>query len=279
MGELLLCTESITSMPYYIEGMSLNIYSLEELSYFILNNTYMIERDFMCEELCTWIEKSVKRQSLAEELRDIKRGEGTLSSFIGLILKDCGYCTVEEQRLIISILTEMEEKSDFECNKIRADRLLERDKILSAIYEYKRLLDMREAMEQPRNLIGNIWHNLGACYGRLFLFEEAISCFEKAYKLNQDKESLKEMLLAYRCRKDEAGFIRVAMENDMADIEMQELRNELTIASRDDRTIAFENRLEEIASMTREEDKEVKRAEISRMILEWKEDYRRISRV
>ena len=45
MGELLLCKESIAAMPYYIEGISLNVYSMEELCYFIQNNTYLIERD------------------------------------------------------------------------------------------------------------------------------------------------------------------------------------------------------------------------------------------
>ena len=51
MGELILCSEPIAAMPYYLEGVSLNIYSLEELSYYIMHNTYLIERDFMNEEL------------------------------------------------------------------------------------------------------------------------------------------------------------------------------------------------------------------------------------
>ena len=33
MGELLLCNEAIAAMPYYIEGVSINVYSIEAVSY------------------------------------------------------------------------------------------------------------------------------------------------------------------------------------------------------------------------------------------------------
>ena len=56
MGELLLCNEAIAAMPYYIEGVSINVYSIEELNYYIINNTYLLDDDFMSLELCTWIE-------------------------------------------------------------------------------------------------------------------------------------------------------------------------------------------------------------------------------
>lgn len=35
MGELLLCHETIAALPYYIEETGINIYSMEELSYYI----------------------------------------------------------------------------------------------------------------------------------------------------------------------------------------------------------------------------------------------------
>ena len=47
MGELLLCNEAIAAMPYYIEGVSINVYSIEELNYYIINNTYLLDDDFM----------------------------------------------------------------------------------------------------------------------------------------------------------------------------------------------------------------------------------------
>ena len=41
MGELILCRMPIAGSPYYIEEKGINIYSLEELSYYIANSTYL----------------------------------------------------------------------------------------------------------------------------------------------------------------------------------------------------------------------------------------------
>ena len=57
MGELFICNEPIAALPYYIEGISWNVYSIEELCYYIEHNTYLLDKDFMTEELCTWIGK------------------------------------------------------------------------------------------------------------------------------------------------------------------------------------------------------------------------------
>ena len=59
MGELLLCHETIAALPYYIEETGINIYSMEELSYYISGNVYLLDHSFMCESLCTWGEKQM----------------------------------------------------------------------------------------------------------------------------------------------------------------------------------------------------------------------------
>ena len=153
MGELLICNEPIAAMPYYIEGISWNVYSLEELCYYIENNTYLLEKDFMTEELCTWIGQEVHNLTLAERLRDIMRMDGRLSEFVLALLIECGYCPRDTIKSIVTLIREMEDKSDFECNKVRADRLMEKEKYLSSIYEYKSLLESNEAGEQKKELI------------------------------------------------------------------------------------------------------------------------------
>lgn len=279
MGELLYCHEPIAALPYYVEGIGINLYSMEELCYYIMGNTYLLDNSFMSEELCTWIEKQMGLYKLAEQLRDLMRGQGLLSEFVLAILEQTGYCTTKEMQDIILIIRQMEEKSDFECNKIRADQLMEKQKILAAIYEYKRLLDSSDAKDASALLRGNIWHNLGTAYARLFLFEEAANCYEQAYKLNESRESLRECLLCYRCLHDEMGFMRKAMENNIDETGMQEIRNELSIASRSDQLEQFEARLEELAKECESAKKTQAKAEIQEIIFRWKEEYRKSCRV
>ena len=258
-----------------IVSKQINLYSLEELCYYIAHNTYLLEHDFMCEELCTWLEKELKLVEMSDKLRDLLHGGGRMSEFVKVILTGCGYCTNREIKEICDIIMEMEEKSDFECNKIRADRLMEREKYLSCIYEYKRLLDSEDAANESPRIVGNLWHNLGTAYARLFLFEEAIRCYKKAYALNQNEESLKEELMAYRCLHDEKGFIENARENHLDDTAMQAIRNELTMLSRSEENIRFEEKLESIAGLKENGNNTQYQLAIREIIINWKEDYRR----
>jgi len=279
MGELLLCNETIAALPYYIEGISWNVYSLEELCYYVENNTYLLEKDFMNEELCTWIGKEVKNLKLAEKLRDIMHMDGRLSEFVRTLLEECGYCPKDVIHEVNRILREMEEKSDFECNKIRADRLMEKEKFLSSIYEYKSLLDSDEAGEQDKEILGNIWHNLGTAYARLFLFGEAIHCYEKAYALNKNSESLRECLMAHRCLRNEVGFELALHKYDVSDELALEIKNEISIASRTEAMQEFENKLEAIAMMNTTGNRNEYQKAVSNVIFNWKEEYRRICRI
>ena len=279
MGELLYCHEPIAALPYYVEGIGINLYSMEELCYYIMGNTFLLDNAFMSEELCTWVEKQMGLYKLAEQLRDIMRRQGMLSDFVFKILEQTGYCTTKEMQDIVLTIRQMEEKSDFECNKIRADQLMEKQKYLAAIYEYKRLLDSPDAKEASLLLCGNIWHNLGTAYARLFLFEEAAKCYEQAYKRNESRESLRECLLCYRCLHDETGFMRKAMEYHIDDTGMQEIRNELSLASRSEHLEQFEEHLEELANAREDKTGAQIKNEISDIIFRWKEEYRRSCRV
>ena len=159
---------------------------MEELSYYISGNVYLLDHSFMCESLCTWVEKQMHRVELAQKLRENIRTEGKMSDFVFAVLQDTAYCTMKEMQEIVFAVRQMEQKSDFERDKIRADQLMEKEKYLAAIYRYKHLLDEADMKETGEVLRGNIWHNLGTAYARLFLFEEAGHCFEKAYALQTD---------------------------------------------------------------------------------------------
>jgi tetratricopeptide (TPR) repeat protein len=259
MGELLICHEPIAALPYYVEGIGQNLYSMEELCYYIAKNTYLIDASFMNEELCTWVEKEMGLYRLAGQLRDIMREQGLLSDFVLAILESTSYATMKEMQEIILTIRQMEQKSDFECCKIRADQLMERRKYLAAIYEYKRLLDSEEAKAESALLCGNILHNLGTAYARLFLFEEAADCYDHAYRLNQAGESLRECLHCYLCLGDEERFLQKAEDHQLDEMGILEIKNELALAAK-----------------SQQEEMEGDPGEI---IFAWKEEYRRSCRV
>ena len=279
MGELLLCHETIAALPYYIEETGINIYSMEELSYYISGNVYLLDHSFMCESLCTWVEKQMHRVELAQKLRENIRTEGKLSDFVFAILQDTAYCTMKEMQEIVFAVRQMEQKSDFERDKIRADQLMEKEKYLAAIYRYKHLLDEADMKETSEVLRGNIWHNLGTAYARLFLFEEAGRCFEKAYAFNKQKESLRECLRCCRCRHDEEAFAEIAKRYQVEERKQQEIRNEISIACKSEKLEQFESHLEELAQRTGGVQRAKAKKEVMDVIVQWKKEYRRSCKV
>lgn len=270
MGELILCNQTLAALPYYIDNASLNLYSLEELSYYIENNLYLLEEDFMSEELCSWIEKEMKLKDVAEQLRDICRRNGTLAEFVTCILKQSGYCSPDKIRQITAALTWRQNKSEYECIKLKADRYVENKRYISAIYEYRRLLGMKE--EKNEVLVGNVWHNLGKAYASLFLFEEAAACLRQAYELNQNPKSLRECLYACRCMHDEKRFREIAEENGLSEEERNDVAGELTRESRMEDIEQFEMRMDELFTLGREQ-------EIRALLEDWKDTYRKNCRI
>jgi len=210
VGELLLCNHSIAAMPYYIEAISLNIYSLEELCYVIEHHTFLMEEGFFEEELILWLEREVGAKKLAEELRTELQKEAGVIKLVEMILNEAGYLSYRDALEVISQIREMQHKSVFERRKIRADRYVENKKYISALLEYRRILQMEEACRQNPVMCGNIWHNQGTVFARLFLFEEAKECFEKAYQYHMNLESIYGALAACNFLGDEHELMRTA---------------------------------------------------------------------
>lgn len=274
MGELLFCHEPIAALPYYVEGAGINLYSMEELCYYIAGNTYLLDESFMSEELCTWVEHQMGLFALAAQLRDIR----SLSQFVQTILVQTGYHTPKETEEIVLTVRQMEEKTDFECRKLRADRLMENGKYIGSIHEYRRLLNTEEA-KHAGPVVGAIWHNLGTAHARLFLFQEAAGCYDIAYSLAHSKDSLKCSLMCHLCLHDEKGFAEKVRAHHLDETEAEEYKKAFAAAENDENMRAFSGRLEQIKKLEDEGEKAQAKQAVREMIFQWKEDYRKSCRM
>ncbi len=188
MGELLLCSRELALVPYYIENISTNVYSLEELCYYLTEYIDLVEVSFMDEELIQWIGTALQMEELSEKLEQLK-AQGMFSEFVCAVASGCNYCTEEEILCMQDKLTVFEHKSEVECKKIRADRLLQTKRYHSSISAYKKLLEHPQAYGA---FAGDIYHNMGTAYAGLFLFEDAAACYGKAYERNKNPLSKKQ---------------------------------------------------------------------------------------
>ena len=60
MSGYILCQTKKAEVPYFIENISTNIYSLEELCYYLYHNLYLVDKTIINEGLCAWIQEELE---------------------------------------------------------------------------------------------------------------------------------------------------------------------------------------------------------------------------
>ena len=87
MAGLILCRTRYAQRPYYISNMGVNIYSLEELCYYIYNNIYLIGTDLFDEGLTDYISGELGEKELAEQLEFLITENAGLSELVMTVLR------------------------------------------------------------------------------------------------------------------------------------------------------------------------------------------------
>ncbi|MCR5144031.1 MAG: hypothetical protein K6B67_01830 [Lachnospiraceae bacterium] len=275
MGELILCERSLAANPIYIDESGVNIYSLEELNYYIYHNVYLLNNDFISGDLCLWIGHELGLKDLEEQLRKCMEQFAPLHTFVGIILQYTGYLTKSEMMQVVETLTSFENKSPIECQKMRADRLVQKDRIVDAIYEYEYILDDEDAKKISTSFLGDIWHNLGVCYARLFFFDEACACFNEAYRRNSKTQSMKMMLACMRCKRDEEGFNQLVEKYFIADDIVDAVKEEVTALSQQNEIVCFDEQIDSLLAR----DGDAERSQVAVIISDWKAKYNKLCKI
>ncbi len=276
MSTLIYCKNPIAATPYYIDEVSLNIYSLEELSYYILNNVYLLSTKLMNTELCNWIGRELKQPTLANELQTMVQNNSPLHIFIGHILSANGYASNKEIKDTLSIIATFENKSEAERKKLRADRLMAGNKLVDAIYEYETLLSDDVAKTMPRTIEGDVYHNLGCAFAKLFFFDEACRCFDEGYKRNQKKITLYCLLYSARCGKNKIAFEEYVSKYQVSRADVEDVLQIVSRATVKDDIVGFDSAINDLLYGEKSSESI---ATINNVITNWKEEYTKICRI
>ena len=193
MGELILCMQSPAGMPYYMEQTGTNLYSMEELSWFVLNHTDYLDDSFFSEELLVWMEREQNQVDRVKLLRKRIRERAGLDELVGILLDSNGFCSKEEKAEIVHALCDIAELTPKERLKLRADRKVKNHHYHEAIRIYQELLASDDAPALLAEQTGNIWNNMGVAYTGLFQYQEAARCFGQGYHFNNNPGCLREL--------------------------------------------------------------------------------------
>ena len=106
MNYITLCTIH-TEKPYYIKEVNKNIYSIEELSYYLYNYLYLIDDTFFSDTLIDYIENELKQTTIASGLKQIIAKKGELGEKIAFVIKNSGYYSEREAEKLENHLVAM----------------------------------------------------------------------------------------------------------------------------------------------------------------------------
>ena len=89
MSGYILCQTQKAKIPYYIENISTNVYSLEELCYYFYHNLYLVDETILNEQLCRWLQEELElpetgsKASLRCLTRNLQYGRVSVSGVQG----------------------------------------------------------------------------------------------------------------------------------------------------------------------------------------------------
>ena len=208
LGTCILCQIGRAEVPYYLSPIRMNIYSIEELCWFLVNDLYLADESVFNDDLADWLENELGLNALASKLRPKFGKYADLQELIYPVLKEINYLTYEEIKAMNARILRYNSESYVTRARKKGDTLIKNGILVDAIRVYQaalsRLEDAGPGSDLPESDFMQtpvIWHNLGCAWARLFQMEKASDCFFAAYRWTGSDEDLKTYLLSFRsCR-------------------------------------------------------------------------------
>lgn len=214
MGKIILCLGQIAKNPYSFEKLGVRIYSVEELCFYLEENAYLIDDDFISEGLLNWLEQECGLSELVHDLYPLIGKRNSLLEGVQKLLNYVGLYDAFTTQTICDQLQLDVGLSKLQKQKQQGDFLLKNQKYVKALIEYDLLLD--ELQETDMSLKMTVLHNKGVALANLFAFSQAAECFEQAYQLKQSDEYFRDYLAAKRMQLSDDEYVEFVSENQNA---------------------------------------------------------------
>ncbi len=202
----ILCDGRLAERPYKMPVTRQNIYSLEELCYYIYHNIYTITEDFFQESLADWLREETGHPALAKKVHNMLGSDMKLKDMVVTILCGCDFYRESEIRSLVMVMDEIANLPIHKKIKIRADNYLRSGRCGRSLLEYRRLLQGSLAMNFSTEEYGDILHNQGIAHFYACSFAEAERDFKEAYARNNKKVSLRHYLWVLLMQEKEELF-------------------------------------------------------------------------
>lgn len=220
MSQIILGTGKYAESPYYVEKFYVNLYSVEELCYLLVDKAELLDREVIQRDMVQWIDEQCGLNQLANTLYSLLNQNGSTVAFVGTILEYVNLYPADVVSRTEQIIRDNEGLNPYERGKAKADYMLQNRKYLTAMKQYHSLL--AQIPETDNLLRGKILHNMGVACAKMFMFRQAAEQFMQAYETDGNEESLELYLASMRMHYEDKDYVAyIADHPDYHDISLK----------------------------------------------------------
>jgi len=190
MGRVIVCSPKQAETPFTFLNTKVEIYTYEELCFYIYNNTVLISRSSLSDKLFEWIRDEIGMPALADRLTGLANKTTFVQDLLVEILSAGDYYSIEEVKTYAAAWQKYRKLSPMQREKLKADGYLGYRRFIRAAIIYDGIIE-QSASVPDREFLGNVYHNRGVAAANNLDMEDARKFFMKAYELNENPESLK----------------------------------------------------------------------------------------
>lgn len=275
MGKLIQCCGDVAVVPYHFRMTDTNVYSIEEVCYYIRHNIYMMQEEIFDREFVIWIRNELHMTETADKLENLILDQKNLKDIVVTVCCSCDYYEESEINELIRIMDEIDKMPMYARKKHKGDNYLACKSYEKAIEEYEKVFESDEILQEEAEAYGDIFHNMGVAYGNLAEFRKAADYFMKAYEKNGRDESLAQCLYATRLCKDVESFKKIINDLEVPVEKQQEWEQEFLRVMQECSESKASKQIERLRDVVKSGNVKEYYDKVHKYVLEWKNEYRK----
>jgi len=230
MPNMILCMGVRANTPYYFEISETNVYSIEELVFYLYQNLYGLQEETLDDSLAGWIRSELKMPETAEKLSKMVQEGQPAKHRVLLLFRSCNYYSEEEIFQAAKVLDEIERLSAFGRLKLKAENSLRYHNYVRAAYLYESLLKRPEAAQLAPEEYGMILHNQAIAHVYTMSCRDAAPEFREAYERCHEEECLWQYFYALLIAGQEQDFEKAVKKYQISEEKAAWLREQISEA-------------------------------------------------
>lgn len=274
MSNLILCKGSMAQTPYHFELTDTDIYTIEELCYYIYNNIYAITEEIFEHSLVEWLKEELQMEEIAQKLENMINNRNNLKDIVVSILCSADYYSEQEILRVIEMIDSMNGLPKALRRKIKADNYLKYGYYPQALCEYESILKSDDAKDISPYAYGLILHNMGIVHLHITSYKAAADCFKNAYAKNSEKQSLIQYLYTLKIDGRDEDFDYELSNYSVSTNVLSEISNNYVFACEEAKQSEEYERVKKIEQLKRNGKLNEYYKQLDSNIEKMKEDYR-----